>query len=510
MKRRFYVARREHTQHNQIDKRKHASASAGRKEKPTETGRRNDHARAGRSAAPKHGGQTPEWKRAAKHASIEAGPTSVGRSQRGENPAAKRGGNRASGEGRRAGDQLRTERAPVAFMASGVAARDWALPVAVTVETEAQLAEVLKHDAVALVYLDEACFTDFAALIRRVHAAGKQAGLRLRRIERDFDANGRKAENSAELLNGLWKAACDAQTTGVPECSAEEREAQSVSSADRGSVAAAEAESQMSASEKQPSSCLPDALLVRNLDEAMLLEDFFGAHPELKACIRRNFDYTVYGYNQEAIQALVSLGADGLTYPIELTYHECRKLREKLRRSGRGAAGIRGTNAEDAAGTRGMNAEDKTGTRGTNAEAVEGEHASVPATARAGVDAEADRIGLGELPFELMIYGHLPMMVSANCIQRTSARCDHGNRILQLRDRMGKDMPVRCYCTYCYNQIFNAEPLVLYDLPDEVRALQPQCLRYDFSVESAAVVRQVLEGAVPRSMTRGHFRHGIE
>lgn len=336
-------------------------------------------------------------------------------------------------------------------MKYGVAARDWALPVAVSVETEAQLAEVLKHDAVALVYLDEACFTDFVALIRRVHAAGKQAGLRLRRIERDLDASGRKAENSAGLLNGLWKAACDAQTTGVPERSAEEREAQSVSSTDRGSAAAAEAGSQMAASEKQSSSCLPDALLVRSLDEAMLLEDFFGAHPELGAHIRRNFDYTVYGYNQEAIQALVSLGADGLTYPIELMYHECRKLREKLQ-----------------------------------------------------------SIGRGELPFELMVYGHLPMMVSANCIQRTSARCDHGNRILQLRDRMGKDMPVRCYCTYCYNQIFNAEPLVLYDLPDEVRALQPQCLRYDFSVEPAAVVRQVLEGAVPRSMTRGHFRHGIE
>ena len=476
------MARREYTQHNQIDKRKHASASAGRKEKPTEAGRRNDHARAERSAAPKRGGQTPEWKRAAKHASTEAGPTSAGRGQRGESPTAKRGGNRASGEDRRAGEQLQTERTPVAWTASGTAARDWALPVAVTVETEAQLAEVLKHDAVALVYLDEACFTDFAALIRRVHAAGKQAGLRLRRIERDFDASGRKAENSAELLSGLWKAACDAQTTGVPECSAEEREAQSVSSADRGSAAAAEAGSQMSASGKQPPSCLPDALLVRNLDEAMLLEDFFGAHPELGARIRRNFDYTVYGYNQEAIQALVSLGADGLTYPIELTYHECRKLREKLRSSA----------------------------RGTNAEAVEGEHASVPTAARAGVDADADRIGLGELPFELMIYGHLPMMVSANCIQRTSARCDHGNRILQLRDRMGKDMPVRCYCTYCYNQIFNAEPLVLYDLPDEVRALQPQCLRYDFSVEPVAVVRQVLEGAVPRSMTRGHFRHGIE
>lgn len=376
----------------------------------------------------------------------------------------------------------------MAFTASGTAARDWALPVAVTVETEAQLAEVLKHDAVALVYLDEACFTDFAALIRRVHAAGKQAGLRLRRVQRDFDANGRKAENSAELLNRLWKAACDAQTTGVPERSAEEREAQSVSSADHGSAAAAEAGSQMSVSGKQPPSGLPDVLLVRNLDEAMLLEDFFGAHPELGARIRRNFDYTVYGYNQEAIQALVSLGADGLTYPIELTYHECRKLRATLRSSVRGAAG-----AHD-----------------TNAETTDGVSAPLPAAARAGAGTEDAGSGLGELPFELMIYGHLPMMVSANCIQRTSARCDHGNRILELRDRMGKDMPVRCYCTYCYNQIFNAEPLVLYDLPDEVRALQPQCLRYDFSVEPAAVVRQVLDGAVPRIMTRGHFRHGIE
>lgn len=348
------------------------------------------------------------------------------------------------------------------FTASGIAARDWGLPVAVSVETEAQLAEVLKHDAVALVYLDEACFADFAAAIRQLHTAGKQAGLRLRRIARDLDASGRKAENSAELLSALWKMERDAEKSGTPERSAAKNGAHPESGADRGSAAAAEAAPQRPASGKQPPSCLPDALLVRNLDEAMLLEDFFGAHPELKARIHRNFDYTVYGYNQEAIQALVSLGADGLTYPIELTYHECRKLREKLRSSG------------------------------------------------SGTDADADSIGRGELPFELMVYGHLPMMVSANCIQRTSARCDHGNRILQLRDRMGKDMPVRCYCKYCYNQIFNAEPLVLYDLLDEVRALQPQCLRYDFSVEPATVVRQVLDGAVPRSMTRGHFRHGIE
>ena len=371
------MARREHTQHNQIDKRKqkHASMAAGRKEKSTDARRRSDHQRADRNAAP------------------------------------KRGENSASDEGRRANERFQMARASMQFTNSGTAAHDWGLPVAVTVETEEQLVEVLKHEAVQLVYLDEACFTEFTASIRRIHAVGKQAGLRLRRIERDFDASGRKEKNSADILKGLMQ---------------------------EGSA--------------------PEVLLIRNLDEAMLIETFFCEHPEWTAGIRRNIDYTVYGYNKEAIRALIELGAEGFTYPIELTFHECRKLRKNL-----SCADIK----------------------------------------------DHDR-GIGELPFELMIYGHLPMMVSANCIQRTSARCDHGNRILQLRDRMGKDMPVRCYCKYCYNQIFNAEPLVLYDLPDEVRALQPQCVRYDFSVESAAVVRQVLSGAVPRNMTRGHFRHGIE
>mgnify|MGYP006939725270 FL=1 len=279
---------------------------------------------------------------------------------------------------------------------TGFRASDWTMPVVASVETEEQLGAVLQQAAVQCIYVDEAGFPNLAEAIQQIHAAGRQAGLRLRRIQRDLDASGRRAENSVDILRKLL---CE--------------------------------------------DTIPDAVLVRNLDEAMLLEDFFTEEPAWRARICRVFDYTVYGYNEEAMRALESLGAMKLTYPIELTGPECRRL-PKL------------------------------------------------------------------LPMELLIYGHLPMMVSANCIQRTSAHCDHGNRILQLRDRMGKDMPVRCYCSYCYNQIFNADPLVLYDLPEEVKALQPQCVRYDFSVETPAVVRQVLEGCVPVHRTRGHFRHGIE
>ncbi len=309
----------------------------------------------------------------------------------------------------------------------GISADMWQMPVSVSVETETQLKAVIDHKAVGCIYIDEACFgidsvmpgsgapkgraaeaaevETFAELMKSIHAHGKKAGLRLRRIERDTDPG----LNSRELLRRLMDL-----------------------------------------------DAAPDVVLIRSYDEAMLVEDLWTSETGNKGLnhIKRIFDYTCYGYNTEAVSMLLELGAEELTYPIELTYRECMSLRHEVRSS------------------------------------------------------ESERIS--EVPYEVLVYGHLPMMVSANCIQRTSDRCDHKNRILALRDRMQKDMPVRCYCKYCYNQIFNAEPLVLYDLESEVRSLEPECVRYDFTVESGRQVIDILAGLVPRDITRGHFRHGIE
>ncbi len=75
---------------------------------------------------------------------------------------------------------------------------------------------------------------------------------------------------------------------------------------------------------------------------------------------------------------------------------------------------------------------------------------------------------------------------------------------------MQKSMPVRAYCKYCYNEIYNAEPCVLYDLYEECLRLQPCRQRFDFSVENRETVRQILSGAVPPMLTRGHFHHGVD
>ncbi len=309
---------------------------------------------------------------------------------------------------------------------TGLSASDWNKPVAVSVETEEQLKAVLGEKAVSRIYIDEACFgipgkdaagnsgkgkagehetEALAKIIREIHEAGKEAGLRLRRIERDTDPG----LDSMSLLSGLIKL--DAS---------------------------------------------PDILLIRTFDEAMMVSDPETSETGNKGLsnIRKIFDYTCYGYNTEAVSMLRELGAEELTYPIELNYRECLNLRK----------------------------------------AVKG---------------HPDRV-ISEMPYELLVYGHLPMMVSANCIRKTSAGCDHKNRFMVLRDRMQKDMPVRCYCKYCYNQIFNAEPLVLFDLPEDIRSLEPECLRYDFSVETGAEVRKILAGAIPKDITRGHFRHGVE
>ena len=316
---------------------------------------------------------------------------------------------------------------PMAFSSeAGLSAVDWDINVAVSVETEGQLKAVLSEKAVTRIYIDEACFgikeaensgrngkggsgdaeaEAFAKIIMEIRSRGKEAGLRLRRIERDTD----KGLNSAELLSRLTEL-----------------------------------------------QAAPDAVLIRSFDEAMMISDLDTSETGNKGLnhIRKIFDYTCYGYNAEAVSMLSELGAEELTYPIELNYRECLNLRKALK------------------------------------------------------DSPEEKFRL--MPYELLVYGHLPMMVSANCIRKTAAGCDHRNRFMLLRDRMQKDMPVRSYCKYCYNQIFNAEPLVLYDLPEDIRSLEPECLRYDFSVETPEEVKKILSGVMPKEITRGHFRHGVE
>lgn len=123
---------------------------------------------------------------------------------------------------------------------------------------------------------------------------------------------------------------------------------------------------------------------------------------------------------------------------------------------------------------------------------------------------------------ELIAYGYLPAMVSAQCIVRTTQGCKKNPKLLFMKDRTGKELPVKNHCRFCYNTIYNPSPLSLLGQESLVRRLAPAVLRLQFTIESPVQIKAVLdayaeqfrygkETPVPfENFTRGHMKRGVE
>lgn len=123
---------------------------------------------------------------------------------------------------------------------------------------------------------------------------------------------------------------------------------------------------------------------------------------------------------------------------------------------------------------------------------------------------------------ELVIYGHYPMMVSAQCVQKTTGGCIGKKGKLTIKDRYQKIFTVKNYCDYCYNIIYNTTPLVLTDQKAEILDLNPKALRMHFTIEDRNTMANMLRlyekvfyqnacGEEPNvEFTRGHFKRGIK
>jgi putative protease len=189
-----------------------------------------------------------------------------------------------------------------------------------------------------------------------------------------------------------------------------------------------------------------DGFLIRSMEEPGYLK---------KTGIKGNliFDFGVYGMNNQAQKMLKNLGADEITWPVELNSRELEKL---------------------------------------------------------------------EIPGELLIYGRLPMMVTAQCIHQGMDRCDKTPVELNIKDRMGKEFPVRNHCAFCYNSIYNTAPLSLLGLSDTVSSLSPASLRLQFTTEGPKETESIVKAFSDEFLrgkkaeinlpefTRGHFKRGIE
>lgn len=144
--------------------------------------------------------------------------------------------------------------------------------------------------------------------------------------------------------------------------------------------------------------------------------------------------------------------------------------------------------------------------------------------------------GLAEAPLELNarelldldrgrmllpVYGYLPVMVSAGCIRKHTKGCAGKSGWTHMTDRYRKKFMVRSECLYCYNVIYNSDPLVLIGQEREIESLAPAALLCGFTWESKGRTKEVLElfqgwissGEAPGwegGYTRGHFKRGVK
>lgn len=132
---------------------------------------------------------------------------------------------------------------------------------------------------------------------------------------------------------------------------------------------------------------------------------------------------------------------------------------------------------------------------------------------------------------EMLVYGYLPMMHSAQCVRKNLYGCTKAQERVYLKDRYGKEFPVMCCCnpwktettrssSPCYNIIYNTIPFGLLKEKSQVEALGVRSVRLSFTVESPREAEQILtdfvnvyrkgQPAPERELTKGHFKRGAE
>lgn len=132
---------------------------------------------------------------------------------------------------------------------------------------------------------------------------------------------------------------------------------------------------------------------------------------------------------------------------------------------------------------------------------------------------ELKELGIEES--ELIVYGHIPVMVSAGCILKNTKGCRRKSGTLSINDRLNNKFYVKNICEYCYNVIYNTAPLYLTDQKAEIDRLHPKRLRLSFTVEDEDTAEQVLceyesvflqgnNPRLPETFTRGHFKRGVK
>lgn len=132
---------------------------------------------------------------------------------------------------------------------------------------------------------------------------------------------------------------------------------------------------------------------------------------------------------------------------------------------------------------------------------------------------------LGILPAEKLVYGRIPMMITANCVAKTTDKCVKGNCVSEraLIDRYRKTFPVELNCIHCMNIIYNSVPLSLHS--ELSKWANGVTFRLDFTLENQKETKEIMDYFTTLSRleyrakderppygeyTTGHEKRGVE
>lgn len=122
---------------------------------------------------------------------------------------------------------------------------------------------------------------------------------------------------------------------------------------------------------------------------------------------------------------------------------------------------------------------------------------------------------------DVILYGHLPLMTSVQCVEKNTKACQNTPNQLVLRDKAGREYYAMNRCKHCYNQLYSSLPLSLHEYFDEICNLSPRNIRLDFVIENKEQTKQIAEFYLKlwkkeksyhcplKAYTTGHYRKGV-
>ncbi|MCM1494285.1 MAG: U32 family peptidase [Bacteroides sp.] len=113
------------------------------------------------------------------------------------------------------------------------------------------------------------------------------------------------------------------------------------------------------------------------------------------------------------------------------------------------------------------------------------------------------------IPWEWILYGRQPVMLSAQCVTNNTEGCRGNSGYTVLKNSFQDEFLVHRICKYCYNVIYQKEPVCLLSFLPE---WQPLCQTYRImlTTESGAETEGILNPYGTVSGISGHYKKGIE